>query len=161
MSTDPPSDLSVCSLQSKIQPFTRPWLGPLLLWPLLTSPAPSRPVTRTVVRCSGQGWRSPQVRLAFFSQTRRIYPATFRMTIGLPRPWPGDPRCCRPHPIPVRRIHNFVISFLQIPPRDGHPCLDGWFRSSQSMGDFHPLNASHTEHTKQECLLHVGQRRFS
>jgi hypothetical protein len=35
--------------------------------------------------------RSPQVRLAFFSQTRRIYPAAFRMTIGLPHPWLGDP----------------------------------------------------------------------
>jgi len=25
--------------------------------------------------------------------------------------------------LPVRRIRDFAISFLQIPPRDGHPCL--------------------------------------
>src|SRR5512141_1653607 len=52
------------------------------------------------------------------------------------------------YPLPVRRIRDFVIGFLQIPPRGGHPCLDGWFRSLRSMGDFHPLNASHTEHTR-------------
>src|ERR1700681_2512917 len=43
----------------------------------------------------------------------------------------------------MRRIRDFVISFLQIPPRDGHPCLDGWFRSLRSIGDLHPLNAHH------------------
>ena len=62
-----------------------------LLWPLLTSPAPSRPVARAVVRSSGQSWRSPKVRHAFFSRTRRIYPYGTRMTMGLPRPWPGYP----------------------------------------------------------------------
>src|SRR5580700_8454980 len=45
--------------------------------------------------------------------------------------------------LPIRRIRDFAISFLQIPPRDGHPCLDGWFRSLRSMGDLHPLNAYH------------------
>jgi hypothetical protein len=45
------------------------------------------------------------------------------MTIGLPRPWPGDPSCKGLNPLPVRRIRDFVIGFLQIPPRDGHPCL--------------------------------------
>jgi hypothetical protein len=35
--------------------------------------------------------RSLEVRHAFFSRTRRIYPCGFRMTIGLSRPWPGHP----------------------------------------------------------------------
>jgi hypothetical protein len=26
---------------------------------------------------------------------------------------------------------------------DGHPCLDGWFRSLQPIGDSHTLNAHH------------------
>src|SRR5438552_9283624 len=52
------------------------------------------------------------------------------------------------YPVSVRRVHDFVIGFLQIPPHGGHPCLDGQFRSSRSAGDFHPLNASHTEHTR-------------
>src|ERR1700722_13240381 len=47
------------------------------------------------------------------------------------------------YPLAVRRLRDFAISFLQIPPRDGHPCLDGWFRSLRSMGDLHPLNAYH------------------
>src|SRR5580704_9524401 len=47
------------------------------------------------------------------------------------------------YPLAVRRLRDFAINFLQIPPRDGHPCLDGWFRSLRSMGDLHPLNAYH------------------
>src|SRR5947208_5420636 len=60
------------------------------------------------------------------------------------------------YPVSVRRVHDFVIGFLRIPPRDGHPCLDGWFRSSRSMGDFHPLNASHTEHTRRKRLRYTA-----
>jgi hypothetical protein len=41
--------------------------------------------------------RSPQVRLAFLSQVRRIYPAAFRMTISLSRPRLGDPTLQWPH----------------------------------------------------------------
>src|SRR5580693_6044442 len=37
--------------------------------------------------------------------------------------------------LPIRRFRDFVIGFLQIPPRDGHPCLDGWFRSLRPIED--------------------------
>src|SRR5437764_171696 len=77
-----------------------------LLWPLLTSPTPSRPVARAVVRCAGQGRRSLEVRRAFFSRTRRIYPhgvphdhGASPSLAGLPTPhWPDirrDDRCHR------------------------------------------------------------------
>jgi hypothetical protein len=71
------------------------------------------------------------------------------MTFGLPVPGWVTHAAKAFYPLPVRRVRDFVIGFLQIPPRGGHPCLDGWFRSSRPMGDFHPLNAnaSHTEHT--------------
>jgi hypothetical protein len=59
------------------------------------------------------------------------------------------------YPLPVSLIRDFVIGFLRIPPRGGQPCLDGWFRSSRPMGDFHPLNASHTEHTRRNRLSHT------
>src|ERR1700674_3263073 len=67
-----------------------------LLWPLLTSAAPSRPVARAVVRCSGRSRRSLEVRHAFFSRTRRIYRDgvandnwAFPSLAGLPTPhWP-------------------------------------------------------------------------
>jgi len=56
------------------------------------------------------------------------------------------------YPFPLRRVRDFAISFLQIPPRDGHPCLDGWFRSLRSIGDSHPLNAHHySTHQAEAC----------
>src|SRR5579872_2944513 len=64
------------------------------------------------------------------------------MTLGIPVPGRVTHPTLALYPLPVRRIRDFVIGFLQIPPRDGHPCLDGWFRSSRSIGDLHPLNAT-------------------
>src|ERR1035438_6956709 len=77
------------------------------------------------------------------------------MTIGLPHPWLGDPTLQWPH-IRFLYVESAISSsaFFRSRLRDGHPCLDGWFRSSRSMGDFHPLNASHTEHTRAEALPH-------
>src|ERR1039457_6081187 len=63
-----------------------------LLWPLLTSPAPSRPVARAVVRCSGQDRRPLEVRRVFFSRTRRIYPHGVPNDDWASPPWPGYPR---------------------------------------------------------------------
>src|SRR5437016_4144666 len=63
-------------------------------------------------------------------------------TIGHPVPGRVTHTTLALYPLPVRRIRDFVISFLQIPPRDGHPCLDGWFQSLRSIGDSHPLNAT-------------------
>ena len=84
-----------------------------------------------------------------------------RMTLGFPIPgWVTrtmlalyPPRCLVPS-LPVRRIRDFVIGFLQIPPRGGHPCLDGWFRSLRSIGDSHPRNAYHYSTHQAECLCH-------
>jgi hypothetical protein len=80
----------------------------------------------------------------------------FRMTIGRPRPWPGTHATLALYPLPICRIRDCVIGFLQIPPRDGHPCLDGWFRSLRSIGDSHPLNAHHysTHQPKAPALLY-------
>src|SRR5450631_789614 len=80
------------------------------------------------------------------------------MTLGFPVPGRVTHAALASYPLPVRRIRDFVISFLQIPPRDGHPCLDGWFRSLRSIGDFHPLNANHTEHTRRKRLPHLASK---
>src|SRR5579872_5892801 len=64
------------------------------------------------------------------------------MTLGIPVPGRVTHPTLALYPLPVRRIRDFVIGFLQIPPRDWHPCLYGWFRSSRSIGDLHPLNAT-------------------
>jgi hypothetical protein len=42
-----------------------------------------------------------------------------------------------------------IPRFLQIRPRDRHPCLDGWFRSLRSIEDFHLLNTRHAWHTRK------------
>jgi len=56
-------------------------------------------------RVHGPDRRPLEVRHAFFSRTRRIYPHDVCMTIGLPRRWPGYPRhvglisaCCTSPP---------------------------------------------------------------
>src|ERR1039457_3249519 len=76
------------------------------------------------------------------------------MTIG--HPLPGRVTHATPalYPLPERRIRDFVISFLQIPPRDEHPYLDGWFQSLRSIRDSHPLKATSysTHHAKTPVL---------
>src|ERR1700674_5448668 len=101
----PPSPRGVppfcCSAFLEIDRLLLAWedsaLRPVgLLWLLLTSPTPSRPVARAVVRCSGRSRRSLEVRHAFFSRTRRIYRDgvpndnwAFPSLAGLPTPhWP-------------------------------------------------------------------------
>jgi hypothetical protein len=44
---------------------------------------------------------------------------------------------------PVRHNQCYVISFLQIPPRDGHPCLDSRFRPIRPAADLHRLEKRH------------------
>jgi len=56
------------------------------------------------------------------------------------------------YPVSVRHVRTVVIGFLQIPPRGGHPCLDGRFPSTGSVGDLHPRNARHAWHTKKQGL---------
>src|SRR5439155_9449518 len=90
-----------------------------LLWPLLTSPPLSRCIAAAVVRCGGPERRSPQVRLGFFSRARRIYPSASGWLLGV------AVACRLPHaekasyPLPVRRIRDFVVGFLQIPLAEG------------------------------------------
>jgi len=63
-----------------------------LLWPLLTSSlsVPAHYCAGSPLRADRKR-RSIEVRHAFFSRTRRIYPCGFRMTSGLSRPWRGHP----------------------------------------------------------------------
>ena len=67
-----------------------------LLWPLLTSPPPSRPVARAVVQCVRTTAEISGKACLLLADPSDL-PHSFRMTIGLPRPWPGDPSCKRPH----------------------------------------------------------------
>jgi len=43
--------------------------------------------------------------------------------LGIPVPGRVTRTTLALYPLPVRRIRDFVIGFLQIPPRDGHLCL--------------------------------------
>jgi hypothetical protein len=128
-----------------------------LLWLRLTSPLLSRAIARAVVRCI-------RTRAEISSGKACLLLAD---PSDLPYSVPNDNRASPSlaglpnaemalYPLSVRRIPDFVVGFLQIPPRGGHPCLDGWFRSSRSMGDFHPLNTSHTEHTRVRPRLNTA-----
>src|ERR1044071_983530 len=57
------------------------------------------------------------------SPERGDLPMTFRMTIGLPRPWLGPHVTMALYPLLVRRFRDFVIGLLQIPPRGRAPLL--------------------------------------
>jgi hypothetical protein len=110
----------------------------LLVRPLLTSPLLSRCIAASVVRCERTRTETSRGKTCLLLPDSSDLPCGFRMTIGHSRPWPGYPKPHWPYIrrsrqnarlLPVRRFRDFVIGFLQIPPRGGHPCLDGWFRS--------------------------------
>ncbi len=61
------------------------------------------------------------------------------MAIRRPRPLPGYPTTWALYPVSVRRIRVGGIGFLQIPPRDGHPCLALRFGPSPPAEDLHLL----------------------
>jgi len=123
-----------------------------LLWLLLTSPPLSRGIAGAVVRCERTKTEISSGKacllLADPPDLPRSIPNDHRASPSLAG-WPNTAMAS--YPVSVRRVRDFVIGFLRIPPCGGHPCLDGWFRSSRSMGDFHPLNASHTEHTRPKA----------
>ena len=69
-----------------------------------------------------QHGRSPRVlRTHLHAYTCRIYVTAFRARIGLYRDWPAHP-AVPPLSASCSSGQRFAYSFLQIPPRDGHPC---------------------------------------
>jgi hypothetical protein len=74
--------------------------------------------------------------------------------IGLRGPLPADPTTPALYPVPVRRLPTGGFGFLQIPPRDGHPCLALRFRSPRPAEDFHLLirNVPGTQEKGQAIL---------
>src|SRR5688572_15035239 len=61
------------------------------------------------------------------------------MAIRRPRPLPGYLTTLALYPVSVRRIRVGGIGFLQIPSRDGHPCLALRFGPSPPAEDLHLL----------------------
>jgi hypothetical protein len=98
-----------------------------LLRPLLPSTSPSQHLTVSV-----QADRLPRViRVTFTAYIRRIYVPTFRMVSGF--------ECCGPlaqmrPPLSAgcSSDRSFAYSFLQIPPRGGHPCCSASPHFSQT-----------------------------
>ena len=93
--------------------------GPRLLWPRLTSAAPSARLAAVLAR--GQDGRSLRVRRAtFLPSTRRIYATSVRMTSGFrsmrPLAHRDDASCDS-----CTSGQEFAFRFLRIPPRGGHP----------------------------------------
>ena len=95
-----------------------------LLCPLLTSDgsvapldAPCRPCRATRPQISpGKNSHLP-------AYARRIYFRAFRAGTGLRVFCALSSNAAASYAIPVRSGQRFVSGFLQIPPRDGHPCL--------------------------------------
>ncbi len=110
--------------------------------------------------------RSPRVRRISLTRSCPIYCYHLRSIIGFLRPTPDSPMVTALYRISV--CHNLchVISFLQIPPHDGHPCLDSRFRSTRFAADFHRLKLRHAwRHVdsldySSEPLLRTGRADF-
>ena len=112
---------------------------------------------------SGQNARSPGVRrVTFLPSTRRIYTATFRMTVGFSAVRhlaPGLPCLICASCSSGRK---FASSFLQTPPRGGRPCCSAWSSrhqglqrtfTSKSLPGSVSLAGSQTT-----CTMHVASR---
>ena len=90
------------------------------LRPLLTSGGSSQRLTTPVAQ--RQVARSPRVlRTHFHAYPCRIYITAFRASTGLCENWPAHPTV-KPLSASCSSGQRFAYSFLQIPPRDGHPC---------------------------------------
>src|SRR5271157_5853075 len=91
-----------------------------LLWPRLTSDDPSPRLATPVAR--KQTARSPRVlRTHLPAYACRIYVTALRASTGLCVYWPAYP-AAPPLSASCSSGQRFAYSFLQIPPRDGHPC---------------------------------------
>src|SRR5690606_1904629 len=100
--------------------------------------------------------RSPRVRvITFIPSTCCIYPSktgqyrtsvcsgTLSISIGL---------VCRFCP----SGQDFAAGFLQIPPRDGHPCLKLTLPTANCARDFHPIVMTHAGRTHKNALQLLG-----
>jgi hypothetical protein len=91
-----------------------------LLCPRLTSGGSSPRLSTPVAQW--QTARSPRVlRTHLLAYACRIYVAAFRARIGLCIYWPAYP-AAPPLSASCWSGQRFAFSFLQIPPRGGHPC---------------------------------------
>jgi hypothetical protein len=91
-----------------------------LLCPRLTSGGSSPRFSTAVAQ--GQTARSPRVlRTHLLAYACRIYVAAFRARTGLCIYWPAYP-AAPPLSASCSSGQRFAFSFLQIPPRGGHPC---------------------------------------
>ena len=84
---------------------------------------------------------------------RRIYQRTCPNDYRASPSMAGLPHCADLVSDSCSSGPSFAISFLQIPPHGGHPCLGWRFRSSRPAEDFHLQDAQHAWHTRISQLL--------
>ncbi len=115
-----PSRIEVCCPTPVLHVWPFVPLQAELLWPLLTS-GDSSPRLSTPV-AQGQTARPPRVlRTHLRAYACRIYVTALRASTGLCVYWPAYP-AMPPLSAGCSSGQRFAYSFLQIPPRDGHPC---------------------------------------
>ena len=135
------------------------------LYPLVTGPALRSELAATMASadfCHGirapldalshsrQYGRSPRVLLTHLhAYACRIYVTAFRASTGLCIYWPAHP-AVPPLSASCSSGQRFAYSFLQIPPRDGHPC-----RSANTS----PCRVFRGLSLPSECALPGAQKR--
>jgi hypothetical protein len=131
-----------------------------LLWPLLTSLLLSRRIAPTVVRCVRTRAEIRNGRAVSSGKTCLLLSDPADLPPSVPDNYWASPSLAWLPTLKRPDIHFLCVAseisssaFFRPRPRGRSPCLDGWFRSSRSMGDLHPLNANHTEHTRLKPVL--------
>ena len=128
-----------------------------VLCPRLTSASRCVP-SPTRLRVRGRMQISPGNAHDFHIYARPIYLTRFRTGFGLCVMWPACPRAL-PHIGFLFVRPMFCYGFLQIPPRDGHPCRLLWRSPCRAASGLSPVSRApcRAHHKKQ---ARTGRFRF-
>ena len=137
-------------LVSLIQAFRKKTNYVLCL--LLTSHRPSRQITLPIVCIQQTAHEISQGKTQLFLKV--LLDLLLQLTVDY---WASLfraklPRCICLISSSCSSTPCYVIGFLQIPPRDGHPCLDSSFRSPRRTADFHRLDKSRA-YARDRCAM--------
>jgi hypothetical protein len=119
---------------------TAHWDAQAAFWEAIAGACSGRPgvfaynlMNEPVVSCGsvGASERVGRAPLRRVHQSRSGRPPALRdrQAVGAANGSLAGSRAVASHLLSVRRLRDFVIGFLQIPSRDEHACVDGWFWS--------------------------------
>ena len=140
-----PSRGPVLLLDVRVRPFIQ---HPGRLWPLLTSPAPSRAIAAPLPRFSRRDRKASQGKTRPFPLVAaRSTCARVRVIFGRPRPGAGLPHRAGLVSGSCSSAPGFTSGFLPTPPHSDAVAFGSRFPSPRPTEDFHLQGLCHAWHT--------------